>query len=101
LEKKRITMAKKKSHSVIMADKYLSESGIQGGKIVANKISLASLIVGIPFFIIGVFALIGMVFNLGFPSNPAIIIAALLLTIIGLLLIIGAYTISKTKKDSK
>ena len=87
----------KKSRAVIISDKYISESGVQGGKAVAEHISLLSLILGIPFLIIGVITLIGIFFNLGFPSNAAIIIGAVLITIIGLLLTIGGYFVSSSK----
>jgi len=90
-------MTNKKSRSVIMSDKYLSESGLQGGKVLGNHISLASFVGGIPLLIIGVIALILIILDPGFPSNTAIIIGVLLVTIIGLLLVIGGYTISQTK----
>lgn len=87
--------------SVITSDKYLSESGIQGGKVLGEHISLGSFIVGIPFFIIGLIALIGMLFNLGFPTNSAIILGSVLITIIGLLLVLGGYHTYKTKHNNK
>ena len=92
-------MNNKKSSSrraVITSDKYLSESGLQGGKVLGNHISLASFVGGIPLLIIGLFALIGIIFDLGFPSNAAIIIAALLVIAIGLLLILGGFSTLKT-----
>lgn len=91
----------KKKRSVIMKDKYISESGLQGGKAIAEHIALLSLIIGIPFLVIGLFACISIVFNLGFPTNAAVIIGVLLVTIIGLLLVIGGYSISQTKKDKR
>ena len=90
-----------KDNTVIMSDKYLSESGVQGGKILGEKISLASFIIGIPFLIIGLIALIGMLFNFGFPKNTAGIVGALLITVIGLLLVIGGYNIYRTKHGKK
>lgn len=91
-------MKKKSSgkRAVVNSDKYLSESGLQGGKVLGNNISLASFVGGIPLFIIGFFALIAITFDLGFPTNPAVIIAALLVTVIGLLLIIGGFSTLKT-----
>ena len=88
-------------NTVIMSDEYLSESGVQGGKIVAEHIVLGSLIFGIPFLFMGLIGLF-WVFGLGFPAaNTANIILMLLLTVIGLLLIIGAYNIYRTKHPKK
>ena len=88
-------------NTIIMSDKYLSESGAQGGKIIGEHIVLGSLIVGIPFLIMGLIGLV-MLFGLGFPAtNTANIILMLLLTVIGLLLIIGAYNIYRTKHVKK
>ena len=81
----------KDDNTVIMSDKYLSESGVQGGKVIGEHISLGSFIIGIPFLIIGSVALIGMLFGFGFPTHAAGIIGALLITAIGLLLVIGGY----------
>jgi len=67
------------------------ESGVQGGKIMAEYIMLFSFILGIPFFIMGMFILFGF----GFPPNTAVIIGAILLFVIGLLLIIGGYFMYK------
>lgn len=91
----------KEDKTVIMSDKYISESGVQGGKVIGEHIVLDSLIFGIPFLIIGLIGLF-MLFGLGFPAtNTANIILMLLLTVIGLLLIIGAYNIYITKHDKK
>lgn len=87
--------------SVITSDKYLSESGIKGGNVLGEHISLESFIVGIPFFIIGLIALTGMFFNLGFQTNSAIIIGSILITSIGLLLFLGGYYTYKTKHNTK
>lgn len=87
-------MNKKKldeDNTVITSDKYLSESGVQGGTVLGDHISLASFIGGIPFLIIGLISLFGIFFDLGFPTNSAVIIASILVTVIGLLLIIGGY----------
>lgn len=79
--------------TVIMSDKYISESGVQGGKIIGEHIVLGSLIFGIPFLIMGLYLLFSMLFGFWYPINTAVLIVALLVTIIGLLLIIGAYNI--------
>lgn len=89
-------MNKKTSKTVIMSDKYLRESGVQGGKAMGEHIVLFSFIAGIPLLLIGLYLLFSML--LGFiPTNTAIIILPLLLTVIGLLLIIGGYSIYRTK----
>ena len=36
-----------KDNTVIMSDKYISESGVQGGKIIGEHIALGSFIIGI------------------------------------------------------
>ena len=87
----------KKARGVLMGDKYISESGVQGGRVIADHISLLSFILGIPFLLIGVITLIGIFFDFGFQTNLAIIIGAFLITIIGLLLVIGGYFIYKDK----
>ena len=90
-----------KDNTVIMSDKYLSESGVQGGKIIGEHLALVSFIMGIPLLIIGLIAIISMLFGFGFPTHTAGIIAALLVTIIGLLLVIGGYNIYRTKHVKK
>ena len=84
-------------NTVIMSDEYLSESGVQGGKAIAENLALGSLIFGIPFLIMGMIALFGMLLGFGFPTHAAGIIGALLITVIGLLLIIGGYSNYRTK----
>jgi hypothetical protein len=88
----------KNDNTVITSDKYLSESGVQGGKAIAEHIVLGSFIFGIPFFILGLTALICIILGYIYPINTAIIIGALLVTVIGLLLVIGGYNIYRTKK---
>ena len=83
--------------TVIMSDKYISESGVQGGKVLANNIVLGSLIFGIPLLIIGIYGLVSMLFDFGYPINTATIILILVVFAIGLLLIIGAYNIYRTR----
>lgn len=97
-------MSKKSSrgdNTVIMSDEYISESGLQGGKVLGDHIVLGSLIFGIPFLIIGLIGLFGMLFGFFFTVHTASIILMLLLTVIGLLLIIGAYNIYRTKNVKK
>jgi len=97
-------MAKKSSknhRAVIMSDKYISESGVQGGKAIADHITLASYIIGIPFLLLGVYAITSIIFNLGFPRHAAGVIAAVLVFVIGLLLVVGAYNIQKTRLEKK
>jgi len=81
----------------IELDKDIRDSSVQGGKIIGEKLSLGSFIIGIPFLIIGLYALFNMLLGFGFPTNTADIIAALLVTVIGLLLIIGGYSIHRAK----
>ena len=83
--------------TVIMSDEYLSESGVQGGKIVAEHIVLGSIIFGFTFLIIGLFALFDMALGFGFPTNTAMIILVIVVIAMGLLLIIGGYFIYRYK----
>lgn len=83
-------------NTIIKSDKYLSESGVQGGKIIGEYIILGSFIIGIPFFIIGLCALFSILFGF-FSTNTAVIIGALLITVMGLLLIIGGYFFYREK----
>ena len=53
--------------TVIMSDKYISESGVQGGKIIGEHIVLGSLIFGIPFLIMGLYSLFSMLFGFWYP----------------------------------
>jgi len=89
----------KNKGSVIMSDKYLSESGIQGGNVIGEHIALFSFIIGIPLLIIGIYGLLNMFFGWGFPTNSAIIILVLLVIIIDILMTLGGYTIYKSKHD--
>ena len=91
-------MNKEKSEEyTIELDKNLRDSGVQGGKVIGEKLVLGSFIFGIPFLIIGLYALFNMLFGFGFPTNTAAIIGALLLFVIGVLLIIGGYSIYRAK----
>jgi len=87
----------KKDNTVIMSDKYISESGVQGGKIIGEHLALGSLIFGIPLLIIGLYGLINMFFGWGISTDIAIIILVLLVFIIGLLMTIGGYSIYRSK----
>ena len=87
----------KEDNTIIKSDKYLSESGVQGGKIIGEHLSLGCFIMGISFFIIGLYALINMLFGFGYPTYTAIVIGVLLVFVIGLLLIIAGYSIYETK----
>ena len=91
----------KGDNTVIMSDKYLSESGVQGGKVIGDHIALGSFIFGLPLLVIGIIALLSIFFNTGFPTHTAGIIGALVVTVIGLLLVIGGYNIYKTKHAKK
>jgi hypothetical protein len=88
----------------IELDKNLRDSAVQGGKIIGEHLSLGCFIMGIPFFIIGSYALLNMLFGFRYPTNTAIIIGALLVTVIGLLLIIAGcsiYRIQHIKNGTK
>ena len=91
----------KQDNTVIMSDKYLSEAGVQGGKIIAEKLLLGCLIIGIPLFSIGIFSLFYMLFVTGPPKNWPVILYVFgpqtLGIIIGLLLIISGYFIYRDK----
>ena len=87
----------KEDKTVIISDKYISESGVQGGKILGDNIILFSFIVGIPLLIIGLYGLINILFDFGFPNNMATIILVMVVFIIGILLTIGGYNIYRTK----
>ena len=85
--------------TVITSDKYISESGVQGGNIIGEKIVLFSFIIGIPLLIIGIYGLISILFNLGFPNNNATLILVLVVFIIGLLMTIGGYNFYRVKNN--
>jgi hypothetical protein len=77
----------------IIIHEDIKESGLQGGKVIGEKLSIISFILGIPLLIIGQYAMFNMLFGLGFPTNLAIIILVILVNLIGLLLIIGGFFI--------
>jgi hypothetical protein len=73
---------------IIMHDD-LKVSGLQGGKIVGEKMGLFSLIVGIPLLLIGLYALFNMILGLGFPANSATMILIAIVLSLGALFTIG------------
>ena len=86
----------KEDKTVITSDKYISESGVQGGKVIGEHIAFGSFLFGIPFFIMGLIGIFMLLLD-RLPSNTANIILVLLLTVFGLLLIIGGYNIYRIK----
>ena len=89
-------MVSKEDKTVITSDKYISESGVQGGKAIGEHIVLGSFLVGIPIFIMGLIGIFILFFG-RIPTNTANVILVLLLTIIGLLFVIGGYNIYRSK----
>ena len=85
----------------IMLDEDIRESGLQGGKVIADKLALFSFILGIPLLITGLFGLINMLLGLGFPTNTAVIILVMLIIAIGSLLTLGGYFIYKGNSSKK
>lgn len=71
----------------------LKESGLQGGKIIGNKLSLFSFIIGIPLLILGIYGLL-LLFVYGYNLFLAEVILIILVLIIGALLTIGGYFIN-------
>jgi hypothetical protein len=79
---------------IIMHDD-IRVSGLQGGKILGHKLALFSLIMGIPLLLIGLYGLISMILDLGFPNNTAILILVLVVIALGCLFTIGGYFLYK------
>lgn len=73
----------------------VKESGIQGGKVLGNNLALFSFIAGIPLIVIGVFGLVSMVFDLGFPVNGATVIMVLIVLCLGSMMTAGGYFLCK------
>ena len=90
---KKKTWKTKVERDVIM-HKDLKESGLQGGKVIGNNLSLISFIIGMPLLILGIYGLI-MLFGFGYNLNLANIILVILVIIIGALLTIGGYIIHR------
>ncbi|MDG6229265.1 MAG: hypothetical protein QCH96_04815 [Candidatus Thermoplasmatota archaeon] len=84
-----------KDNTVIMSDKYLTESGTQGGKILGDNLSLFSFVIGIPLLLVGIFGVFSILYNSNFESNMAIIILVVLFLIIGCLMTLGGYFLRK------
>jgi hypothetical protein len=77
----------------IVMHKDIKESGLQGGKVIGEKLALLAFIIGIPMLLIGFYPVFSILFGFGYPINMAIIILILLVIVIGLLLVIGGYFI--------
>jgi hypothetical protein len=73
----------------------ISKSGVHGGKIIAEKLYILSLIGGITFLLIGIWALLNMLFGWGFPVNSATVILVLVVIAIGSLTTLGGYYLYK------
>jgi hypothetical protein len=71
----------------------LKESGLQGGKIIGEKLAIFSFIIGIPMLAVGLYASFNMLFGFGFDINMATIILVLIVNTLGLLLIISGINI--------
>jgi hypothetical protein len=84
-----------KDNTVIKSDKYLTESGTQGGKILGDNLSLFSFVIGIPLLLVGIFGVFSILYNSNFESNMAIIILVVLFLIIGCLMTLGGYFLQK------
>ncbi|GEM_PF-1972966 len=95
-------MNKKTSEDYHMqSDTYVKESGVQGGKILGENLALFAFAIGIPLFAIGIVSIFYTLFITGFPEDWPIILYIFspqsLAVIIGLLAIIGGYTIYRAK----
>lgn len=75
----------------IIMQKDIKEAGLQCGKVIGDKLSLFSFIIGIPLLLIGMYGLLNLLFDFGFHVDMANIILVLLVNLIGLLLFIGGY----------
>jgi hypothetical protein len=73
----------------IIMTEDIKVSGLQGGKVIANKLALFSLIMGIPLLLIGLYGLFSMVFDLGFTMNSANLILVLIVISLGGLFTLG------------
>ena len=82
----------------IIMHEDIKTSGLQGGKILGDKLALFSFIMGIPLLLIGLYGLINMIFDLGFPKNTAIIILVLIVLALGSLFTLGGYFLYKDKR---
>ena len=82
----------KVERDIIMHDD-LRKSGLQGGHVIAEHLSLFSFIFGIPLLLIGLYAIVNMLLDWGFPINNATIIMVILVIIIGLISIFAGFTL--------
>jgi hypothetical protein len=80
----------------ILMHEDLKESGLQGGKIIGDKLAFFSFILGIPILVVGLYALFNMFLGFGFDVNMATIILVILVNSLGLILIIGGYNIYRS-----
>ena len=88
-------MDKKKPYTTKMErDIQMAEdikvSGLQGGKILGEKLWLFSFIMGIPQLLIGLYGLCSMLLDLGFPMNTATLILVMVVLALGSLFTLGA-----------
>ncbi len=81
----------------IIMHEDIEESGLEGGKVIAEKLALLSFVLGIPLLAVGLWALSSMILGLGFPVNNATIIMGLLVMVIGLLLVTGGFFLYRDK----
>jgi len=79
----------------IIMHEDLKVSGLQGGKVIGNNLALFSFLIGIPFILVGLYAVFSMILDLGFPVNPATIILVLVILSIGGLSTIAGYFLWK------
>jgi len=79
----------------IIMHKDIKVSGLQGGKIVGDKLALFSLVMGIPLLFVGFYALISMIFDLGFPMNTATLILVMVIISLGSLSTIAGVLLYK------
>jgi len=67
----------------IKMHKDIRVSGLQGGKIIADKLILFCFIMGVPLLLTGLYGLFNMLLGLGFPMNGATIILVLVVIALG------------------
>ena len=81
----------------IIMHEDLRESGLQGGKVIADKLTLFSFIIGIPLLVTGLYGLFSMILDLGFPMNSATIILVSIVLSLGILLTFAGFSLYKHK----
>ena len=79
----------------IIMHEDIKVSGLQGGKILADKLALFSFIIGTPLLLIGLYGLFSMILDLGFPQNTATLILVFIVISLGTLFTIGGYFLYK------